>query len=469
MAGLTCGLMLARAGRRVTVLERDGAALPGDIDEAAADWARPTVPQVQHAPGFMALARSVLARRLPDVLDDLLTHGAREFPLREWIPSTPAGADAIDRARTDELISLGCRRTTLEWVLRRCAAAQPRLTLVPGATVTGLMWRSGPVPRVIGVRTRAHGALRTDVVIDASGRRTEVDRWATDAGAGFPGWDEHCGLVVYTRFYRVRDMSAMPRMPRGNATVLVLDGCAAYAFLADNDTVAVVLARHPQDDDLADLRCPAVFEAAAAAVPPLAPWVDPTRTEPISPVAVMGGLRATMRFPLRDGRPRLLGMHAIGDALATTNPAYGRGASLAMAHGEIVTDGLAAEPDSPLRQAELISHRLTALTLPHWLDTVRHDRGRISLWRATLGLPRTAPPPRMSMPMPVAAAAGAVDADIWVRVARAVHMLDPPQSVFDHPALAARICDLDPPPLTWPARRADLLAAIGAPPALRSA
>jgi 2-polyprenyl-6-methoxyphenol hydroxylase-like FAD-dependent oxidoreductase len=461
VAGLSCGLMLARAGHQVTVLERDASPLPPDIEQAAR-WIRPTVPQVQHAHGFLALSRSVLARRLPDVLEDLLAHGAGEYHLRHWMPSTAAGAEAISADRTDDLISLGCRRSTMDWVLRRCALSQPGVTFHRGVLVTGLAWRPGPIPQVIGVTTRERGTIRADVVLDASGQRTELGRWAREAGVAVDERDEDGGLAAYTRFYRILDPAGMPRMMRGSATVLLLDGLGVFCFLGDNDTVAVSLARLPHDTALQAVRFPELFDAAVAAVPPLAPWVDPELTVPISPVTAMAGIRNTIRLLLSRGRPRLLGLHAIGDALTFTNPAYGRGVSLAMAHAEVVVDGLAAEPDSPLRQAELIGHRLTGLALPQWRDVIRHDRTRINQWRAILGLRSFTPPAPTSVPMSKAMAAAAVDAEVWVRLLRATQLLDPPQTMFDDPALAARITELDLPHTPPLARRRDLLAAIDA-------
>ena len=98
----------------------------------------------------------------------------------------------------------------------------------------------------------------------------------------------------------------------------------------------------------------------------------------------------------------------------------------------------------------------------HWQDAVRHDRARINLWRSTLGMAPAAPPPPTAVPMPVAFAAAAVDAETWVRVTRALQVLDPPQEVFDDTALAARIAELAPPQPPPVARRAGLLAAIDA-------
>jgi hypothetical protein len=133
---------------------------------------------------------------------------------------------------------------------------------------------------------------------------------------------------------------------------------------------------------------------------------------------------------------------------------------LAIAQAEIVVDGLAAEPDSPLQQAELVGHRLTELTLPHWRDTVRHDRARVNLWRTTLGLRPSVPPQATAVPMPVAFAAAAVDAEVWIRLIRVTQVFDPPQAVFDAPALEARIAELGLSRPQVPAHRKALLAAI---------
>ncbi|MGH3620393.1 MAG: NAD(P)/FAD-dependent oxidoreductase [Sciscionella sp.] len=460
-AGLASGLLLARNGHQVTVLERERGEPPPDVDSAAG-WVRPTVPQVQQAHSLMARARRTLVNRLPDVLAELLARGAAEYRLRDWLPATATGAETIDPARFTDLVSLGCRRTTLEWVLRRQASVQPGLRLRTGVLATGLRWRCGPVPRVIGVDTREHGAFHGDVVVDATGRRSELARWARDAGVELVRRDEDCDMVVYTRFFRILDPAAMPRMPRGNATLVIMDGFAAYAFLADNDTVAVVLARLPQDSALERLREPAVFHAVASSVQGIAPWVHPDLVEPISPVRAMAGLRNSYWLPLRSGRPQLLGLHSIGDALATTNPAFGRGVSLAMVHAEILADGLAAEPEPSLRQAELIGTQLAALASAHWRDATRQDRSRTTLWRRTIGLPPGKPPQETAVPMPVVVAAAAVDADIWLRHLRETHLLDSPGSVLDDAALAARIAELDLPNTPPMASRQEALAAISA-------
>lgn len=463
VGGLAAGMLLARDGHDVTILERDPDRLPPNV-EAAAGWARPTVPQTQQAHGLLGLARQVLARRLPDVLADLVAHGAGEYHLAGWVPPGAAGAEKLDPADTADLVTIGCRRTTMEWVLRRRALAERRVDLRTGVVATGLRYRDGAPPRVIGVDVRDGGTIRADVVVDAMGRRSPLSRWLRGAGAPLPERAEACGMVAHTRFYRIGDPAAMPRMTRGNANLVVADGFAAYAFRSDNETVAVAFGRLTEDRALSGVGDPAGFQAAVSAVPLIAPWADPERCAPISGVSVMGGLRNELRLPPLDGRPRPLGVHVIGDALATTNPAFGRGISLAFAHADALADGLTAEPDSPVRQAERVDSRLREITVPYWRDAVRHDRQRTAVWRATVGLSSTTPPARTAVPsgtaMGAAMAAAAVDADVWLRVTRAMQLLAPPEGVFDDPAMAERIAALAPPTPAADTSREAVLAAM---------
>ncbi|TQM01726.1 hypothetical protein [Pseudonocardia kunmingensis] len=438
----------------MTVLERDPAPPPATPEE----WVRPTVPQARQAHSTMALGRAILARRMPDVLAALLAGGAVEHPLAGYAPPTAAGA--ADPALLADLVPLACRRSLYQCVLRHCVEEQPGVDLRTGVTVTGLRWRPGTPPQADGVTTREHGTLDADVVLDATGRRTALPRWAREAGAEVVERVEDTELVYYTRFFRVLDPAAMPRMARGNATVLVLDGVCAFAFLCDNASVAVAIARHTHDRALERLRDPDLFDRAARTVPPIAPWADPDHVAPISGVAVMGGIRNTLRSPLRDGRPVLLGVYPIGDALAITDPTFGRGLSLALAQAEIVADGLRVEPDPGTVQSTLIGHGLAAVAETHWWDSVRHDRARANRWRATIGLPPGPAAPPTAVPMPIAGAASMADAHVWVRLMRAVHLLEPPGSVFDDGDLAEHIATLDLAAPRPPARRTDLLAAL---------
>lgn len=189
------------------------------------------------------------------------------------------------------------------------------------------------------------------------------------------------------------------------------------------------------------------------------PTVPQTHHEPISDVAVMGGLGNVLRDPLGAGSAQVHGLHAIGDALCTTNPAFGRGLSMALQHAGAVADGVSAEPDRPDRQADLIARRLSRLTRPVWADTVTHDTERSYRWRQTVhAAPGAVPAPR-AVSTPTALRAAAADRRIGLRLLRAIHLLDSPSQFFDDEALAAAITGLDAPELPSVGSRAAALAA----------
>lgn len=461
ITGLAAGLMLARAGRRVLVLERE-ASLPTDPTEAS-DLHRPTVPQYQHAHSLSAGGRLVLEQRLPDVLDLLHQRGAQEYRIIDWLPPTARGADRLDRRRAADLRNLACRRSLLESTLRTAAMSQPSLTIRSGVTVVGLEWQPGAVPRAVGVRTREAGLIEAELIVDASGRRSALDRWLRDrTGRSIPVVDADCELVSYTRFYRLRQADHCPPTLLGLASPAVLDGCAGFAFRADNGGLALVMVRHPADLELAPLRTPDAMEAALGSIPTLAPLIQRSTSTPISGVNVMAGIRATFRRMLPDGDPVVSGVVPIGDALATTNPAYGRGLTHGFAHAALVADAL-TEAGSARTLEPSIYRRLDEATWPSWYDAYRHDRMRIEVWRRTLGLPPLPLDPEVDvrrpwLPLPVAAASAFCDAEIFVRWTRAVQLLDSPADFYGDSTVIKELSAVQ--PLRPPASRADVLAGL---------
>jgi hypothetical protein len=103
------------------------------------------------------------------------------------------------------------RRFTLDRVLADVARSTPGLDLYYGVAVDGLVLdrESAESPRVRGVRLSNREVLATDLVVDASGRRTQIPALLAAQGIELPleAWD--CGLVYFTRHYRVR--SGAPR------------------------------------------------------------------------------------------------------------------------------------------------------------------------------------------------------------------------------------------------------------------
>ena len=175
VCGLAAGMLLARDRHEVTVLERDPAPVPESCGEAWERWTRGGVPQFRQPHYLQARARHVLDAELPDVRDALVTAGALRFDTLGMAPPSLASSAV---PTTSGFVTLTARRPTLEQVVARAAAAEPRMAVRRGVAVSALTTRShSGVPHVIGVRTESGDELHADLVVDATGRRSPLPRW----------------------------------------------------------------------------------------------------------------------------------------------------------------------------------------------------------------------------------------------------------------------------------------------------
>ncbi|MBP8208538.1 MAG: FAD-dependent oxidoreductase, partial [Ilumatobacteraceae bacterium] len=203
VSGLGSALVLARQGHQVTVVERDDTPMPSSADEAF-DWDRRGAPQVRHSHAFLARLVGLLRRDYADVYAELLAEGATEMRFGDDLP--PTIVDFQRLPEDDELVMLACRRTTFEWVLRRAAVAEGRVTFRTGVGVEGLLAQPagpGAVPHVTGVRLADGTTISADLTVVAAGRRSALSEWLAAIGAA-PVAEEvdDTGIVYFSRFYR---------------------------------------------------------------------------------------------------------------------------------------------------------------------------------------------------------------------------------------------------------------------------
>ena len=341
IGGLGSALALARAGHEVTLVERDDTPMPADI-EGAFDWVRRGAPQVRHPHVFLGLARTILRDRFPDVLDALAAEGVNPTRMGSGPGMTLDEATLAVLTADDDLQTLPCRRTTFEWVMRRKVLAEPGVDLRVGCGVASVAVEAtvdGP-PIVTRVHLEDGSFLATDLVVATTGRRGDVPAWLAEHGLVVPETSADCGVVYFSRFYRSdHDEDFGFRGGFGS-------GLIAGVIGADAGTFSVTAVVDQEDRELrAHLGDSGRFDATMRLLPELSD-VASVPSVPINPVHCMTGLINRHRSYLAgDGSPIVVGLLACGDAHTCTNPAYGRGQSLALLQATLIADALDGSDD----------------------------------------------------------------------------------------------------------------------------
>ncbi|MFH8218616.1 FAD-dependent monooxygenase [Streptomyces sp. NPDC018057] len=356
LAGMLAAAALSSAVDDVVVLDRDD--LPDGPEH------RKGLPQGRHAHLLMAGGLAAMEELVPGggVRERLLAAGAREIPLGSgMLALTSEGW--FRRWRHDGPRVLSCTRALLDWTVRDLVLTRTG-TEIRRARAVGL---TGDARRVRGVRIVPAGGgasgdgtagggtagggeeteLAADLVVDASGRGSRVVTWLAETGiTDVRTRSVDCGLVNATRVYRTP--AGAEQFP---LTVVQADpyrsapGRSGMLLPVERDRWMVSLAgtrgggEPPADPDgfLAyafALASPIVGRLAAGA-------------EPLTGVHLSRSTSNERRYLERTARwPE--GFVVLGDALATFNPAYGQGMSVAALGARLLARELRhGGPDAP--------------------------------------------------------------------------------------------------------------------------
>jgi 2-polyprenyl-6-methoxyphenol hydroxylase-like FAD-dependent oxidoreductase len=281
----------------------------------------------------------------------------------------------------EDLVALGCRRTTFEWVIRNSILSRPGVRLIAGAAVIEITASGESPPKVNGLRYEAGGqpsTLEADFVVDASGRNSKAVEWLAAIGAARPIEKvETSGVVYYTRFYRFRPGAEEP--PRSDHPAAADFNWIKYAvFPADDRTFSITFAVPLAIPRLKVVARVEAFDEMVRAIPGLAPWAGPERAEPIGdparPVQAMGGLINRLRRFVVDGRPVAARFFVLGDAAYCTNPLYGRGCAQAFLHADLFGQALDEHPDDYEAVARSLDEKAERDIEPFYRASVLADR-----------------------------------------------------------------------------------------------
>ena len=184
VGGLTAALAFGRAGHQVTRARARPAAADGRRRGGVRRRA-PRRPAGAPDPRLPRPPPGLLRDRFPDVLDALLAAGGSTLPMTRNLGEPQPG--------DEDLQVIIVRRTTLEWVLRKAALAQPDVEVRTDQAVDRPRGRPAGRRRHAR-RRRACGSttaptVDADVVVASTGRRGDVPGWLGELGVDVPETD----------------------------------------------------------------------------------------------------------------------------------------------------------------------------------------------------------------------------------------------------------------------------------------
>ena len=388
IGGLCTALSLAPTGRKITILERDGAPPSDDPDKVFHEWKHTGVGHLRQSHAFLARLRTIIKTEHPRLLEQLLALGVRELPFDAFLTDSqrrsyrPAPEDA-------DLTIITSRRTTLELAMRGYVDTLENVSIRPGFNVSRLITRKGSegLVEVLGVAGECEGEtvdLLADLVVDSSGKSGFNLDQLREEGAPIREESESAGILYFTRHYRLRP--GMEEPPREGSPPASGDlGFIKFGvFPGDNGCFSITVAIPEIETELRKaILDPEVFHNITLNLPGLQPWTNADRAEPVGRVHGMGDLISRWRDLVVDGKPAVLGYFPLGDLLVRTNPLYGRGCSFAAVSAVTLRQALDQSPDP---QARLLAYQqqIQAELRPYYINQRTQDRAAIKRARQAL-------------------------------------------------------------------------------------
>ncbi|MBC7273205.1 MAG: FAD-dependent monooxygenase [Streptomyces sp.] len=318
-AGLLAAAALADFAD-VTLLERD--TLPDG------PRSRRGVPQARHAHLVWSGGVRAFDALLPGLVADTVERGGRLVHIMRDMVSRAPNEVWFRRFTATHHHNLVCSRDLLDSVMRDHVLADARITLRQRTTVLGL---TGDSTRVTGVRAHTGDEelpLPADLVIDASGRGSRAPRWLGELG--LPPVTErevNAGLVYATRVFRAPPGTAGTDFPLVNvqANPAKTPGRGGIILPVEGDRWIVTLSGTRGGEPTSD---PDAFTDFALGLgdPVIGELIK--AAEPLGEVTTTHATANHRRYYEKMQRwPD--GFALLGDAIASYNPVYGHGLTVA--------------------------------------------------------------------------------------------------------------------------------------------
>jgi flavin-dependent dehydrogenase len=454
--GLITGMLLAKDGHEVTILERDEEGPPADNEAAWNDWKRAGVNQLRQPHGFGGRVRQTFTSELPELWRSI--RECNTYTVNQKAFSPAAGTPDVDG---DELLqSEVMRRSTFERLVALAAEGTPNLEVRRGVSVQGLLAETegAEIPTITGVTVDTGEKISSDLVIDAAGRRTPVPRWLRALGSDVTEWSESDGFTYHSMWYRTHN-NKYPSLTAGMFGGMA-PGMLTLLFPGDDGVFGLAMVGLGSDKILRRLRDPEKFTQVAQRMTHIAHWVDPAVAHPITGVLPMGAIQNRQLTFRNNGELSAAGLVNIADSAMSTNPSLGRGVGLSCVYA-LELRSLLRETDDPVavssRYIDIQEERL----LPFLADAVQSDAANRRFLAGSLGEPPDDSPPAART---ILSQASNVDVDVWRRWSRVNMVLDLPTDCTEDEALVqqAREAIAGAPPLEPHLSREGLAAILSA-------
>lgn len=425
MAGLLAARVLSDYFETVTVIERDR--LPDDIAY------RNGVPQARHLHTLLARGQQIMDKFFPGFTADLTEAGA---PVGHWgIDSAFLTTGGWTQQYKSGLVTNITARANLEYLVRRRVDRLPNVHFFTEREVLNLL--TTPDKKTVnGVRVRSRidqgeDDLYADLVVDASGRRSDAPDWLTALGYDAPETtiiNAHTGYA--SRWFEQPEgtrniglaIQARPGegLYRGGGLLTVEGRRWCVTLIGANGDYP------PTDEEgfmafARSLASPVLYELMKTATP-------------ISPIYGYRKLENQHRhYEKLTRRPE--NFIVTGDAFCALNPIYGQGMTTAALDADALDGVLSAFAGRSLAGfAETFHRKLAKVVSGPWLMATSEDLRYPAVEGDKPGVQTRL----IHRYFDLLARAMPYDTTVTTAFFRAMNLLDAPASLL-RPAIAARV------------------------------